>query len=598
MDRIPLHAIDKPSPLTTCVQDVADLIVAYLEQLQIEYVFGVPGGAIEPLYNALARSERRGGPRPITARHEAGAAFMADGYARETGKIGVCIATSGPGATNLITGIACAYDNSIPVLAITGQPPLPSFGRRALQESGCTGVNVVGMFRHCTRYNSLVSHGSQAETKIVGALMRASQTMGPAHLSIPVDVQRANPGQFSPAYSVSNLLTKPTLVDEFSLHELNRELSRAKTPVFLIGAGCASAAAYIVALAEKLDAPFISTPDGKGFINPQHPLYQGVFGFAGHERARALLESDPDLIVVVGASLGEWASGGWSDCIMNERMIHVDASEDNLMRSPMARLHVRGHVPTVFRRLIASLPSRMAPQMRYAASAVPVEEATTDTGSHRITPQALMRQLSLRCPPTARFFADTGNSTAWAVHCLNLKDRRLSTPPLDFLPQEGEESERRSPARSWLRVTMDFAPMGWAIGASIGAAFADSRYPTICLTGDGSYLMNGQEITVAQSAGLPVVFVILNDGALGMVMHGQRLAKAEQVGFQLPEVNFAGIAEALGIPALIIETPEDMARIDFKAIFERRGPTLLDVRIDPEQVPPMAVRMKVLEGAK
>lgn len=128
--------------------EVADLIVSYLEQLGIEYVFGVPGGAIEPLYNALARSQRRGGPRPVLARHESGAAFMADGYARETGKIGVCCATSGPGATNLLTGVACAYDNGVPMLAITGQPALPSFGKKALQESACTGVNTLGMFRH------------------------------------------------------------------------------------------------------------------------------------------------------------------------------------------------------------------------------------------------------------------------------------------------------------------------------------------------------------------------------------------------------------------------------------------------------------------
>src|SRR6478735_10436032 len=126
-----------PAPRT----EVADLLVAYLQQLGIDYVFGVPGGAIEPIYNALAKSSRRGGPRPVVARHETGAAFMADGYTRETGKLGVCCATSGPGATNLITGVACAYDNGIPMLVLTGQPVLSAFGKRALQESACTGVN-------------------------------------------------------------------------------------------------------------------------------------------------------------------------------------------------------------------------------------------------------------------------------------------------------------------------------------------------------------------------------------------------------------------------------------------------------------------------
>src|SRR5262249_11004666 len=142
----PRLAIASPSPRATpadlatpVAMEAAEWIVACLERAGVEYVFGVPGGAGEPIYNALARSSRRGGPRPVVARHESGAAFMADGYARETGKLGVCLATSGPGATNLITGVACAYENNVPLLALTGQPALPNFGRRALQESSCTG---------------------------------------------------------------------------------------------------------------------------------------------------------------------------------------------------------------------------------------------------------------------------------------------------------------------------------------------------------------------------------------------------------------------------------------------------------------------------
>jgi len=179
------------SPLIVPPQTVADLLVGYLEQCGIEYIFGVPGGAIEPLYNALARSRRRGGIRHILARHETGAAFMADGYAPETGKIGVCCATSGPGATNLITGVACAYDNNIPLLAITGQPALPSFGKNPLQESSCTGINTLAMFRHCTRYNSLVSHPLQMEAKLISALQSAIRAPGPSHLTVPVDVFRS-----------------------------------------------------------------------------------------------------------------------------------------------------------------------------------------------------------------------------------------------------------------------------------------------------------------------------------------------------------------------------------------------------------------------
>ena len=151
--------------------ELGDLLIKYLEQLGVEYVFGIPGGAIEPMYNALARSERAGGPRAVIARHETGAAFMADGYSRHTGKLGVCCATTGPGATNLITGVASAYENNIPMLVITAQTALSTFGRGAFQESSCAGVNTVGLFEHCSRYNSLVSHVDQFEHKLAAAVL-------------------------------------------------------------------------------------------------------------------------------------------------------------------------------------------------------------------------------------------------------------------------------------------------------------------------------------------------------------------------------------------------------------------------------------------
>src|SRR3954447_5391001 len=173
--------------------EAGELMVDCLERAGVQYVFGVPGGAVEPFCNALARGARRGGLRLVFTRHESGAAFMADGYARETGRLGVCLATSGPGATNLITGVACAYENNVPLLALTGQPALPNFGKRALQESSCTGVDIVAMFSKCTRFNSLVSHPEQVETKTINAILHALRMPhGPSHLSIPVDVLRAH----------------------------------------------------------------------------------------------------------------------------------------------------------------------------------------------------------------------------------------------------------------------------------------------------------------------------------------------------------------------------------------------------------------------
>ena len=582
--------------------ELGDLLVAYLEQLGIEYVFGIPGGAIEPLYNAMARSARRGGLRPIVARHESGAAFMADGYARATGKIGVCCATSGPGATNMITGVACAYDNAIPMLVITGQPALPLFGKRALQESACTGVDTVSMLRHCTRYNTLVSHPDQLETKLVHALTRAHQMPhGPVHLSIPVDILRAPFKSNTPSYQLDSLLHKPSLFDEQLVQRLYGEVRRARNIVFLIGGhNCGEAIDAIMALVEITDALFITAPDAKGLVNPRHPRYRGVFGFAGHATADAVLQDSPDLVLALGTSLGEWVSGAWSDKVLNQCLIHIDSSNENLLRSPMARLHVRGRIRSVCERLLDLLridaglrqprpdldkPLNILHQTdKFLSDAAPIK------------PQRLMRELSRCFPLNTRYVADAGNSSAWAIHYLQPRDRRISYPG-DAHAKQGEEGERSGHNDSgWLRVLMDFAPMGWAIGTAIGIARGGESCPVVCITGDGSYLMSGQEITVAISERLTVIFVVLNDSALGMVKHGQRLAGAEPIGFALPEVDFCMQAASMGVPAHRIDSPQDMEALDMDVILQRKGPTLLDVYIDSEEVPPMNLRLQTLKA--
>lgn len=590
------------APATSESPQIADLIVAYLEQLGVEYVFGVPGGAIEPLYNALARSQRRGGLRSVLARHESGAAFMADGYARETGKIGVCCATSGPGATNMLTGVACAYDNGVSMLAITGQPALPSFGKKALQESACTGVNTLGMFRHCTRYDTLVSHADQMESKLVNALMRAYKApRGPSHLSIPVDILRTPIEHSNPAYNLDSLLHRPALIDEDLVQTLFQEVNRAHRIVILIGGGhrCGEAIEAIIKLAEMTDSRFVTSPDGKGLVNTRHRLYRGVFGFAGHLSADALLHDEPDLILAIGTSLGEWTSGAWSSTVLNQRLIHIDSSEENLMRSPMARLHVRGRIRSVCERLVELLTEAGSPKESKVGLKNPEymlqETAKFVSDATPIKPQRLMRELSRLFPPRTRFLADAGNSTAWAIHYLQPHDRREARQH-DYAALNNGGKRRKGDA-GWLSVLMDFAPMGWAIGAAVGVARGNPRCPVVCITGDGSYLMNGQEISVAAVEQLTVVFVILNDAALGMVKHGQRLAGAEQTAFELPVVDYSMQAQSMGIPGFIIRSPEDMAALDMDAMMARKGPTLLDVRIDGEEVPPMGLRMKTLGSA-
>jgi acetolactate synthase-1/2/3 large subunit len=279
-------------------------------------------------------------------------------------------------------------------------------------------------------------------------------------------------------------------------------------------------------------------------------------------------------------------------------LVHIGSSELHLMRSPMARLHVRGRIKTLFNHAMTLLRDTQTPPTPapFLAKQVPywVPELGTDDAVP-LKPQRLMAELGRQCPYNTRFLADAGNSMAWAVHCLELHDQRLHRSLLrrDTRPTP----ERRVHTAGWLRVTTDFAPMGWAIGGAVGTALANPSCPVVCLTGDGSFLMNGQEITVAQSLNLTVLFVILNDAALGMVKHGQRLAGAEPIGFELPAVNYAQMAEAMGIPGQVIESAADLARLNWEELLRRKGPTLLDVRIDPEEVPPMNLRMRTLGAA-
>ncbi|SMF95545.1 acetolactate synthase-1/2/3 large subunit [Methylomagnum ishizawai] len=588
--------IDNAAVISKRHRQVADLIIDYLAQLSVDYVFGVPGGAIEPLYNALAHSARKGGPRAVVARHETGAAFMADGYYRETGKLGVCCGTTGPGTTNLLTGVASAYENHIPMLVISAQTALSHFGRGALQESSCTGVDTVGILRYCTRYSTLISHVDQFEHKFAAAVMAAfGSPHGPAHLSVPLDILRHPLPGATPLYDLAPHILPPSLFDRDITHKLCGQIEQARKPVFVIGGGCGEARSQILALAGRLRAPVVATPNGKGHVSSDFPLFKGVIGFAGHETAReTLADPEVDLVVAMGTALGEWESCGWNpDLLMNNRLIHIDPNEHHLMRSPVARLQVRGRILSIFDYLLeyfknhgeAGLPKGGADAADAASHDTRLhfrldeEHKYADT-SAPIKPQRLMRELVDIFPRNTCFLADAGNSQAWAIHYLH--------------PFGCEPSAQSAHGSDRLRHCMEFDSMGWAIGAAVGTALGNPQQPVVCITGDGSLLMSGQEISVAVQEKLPIIFVVLNDSALGMVKHGQRLRQSEAVAFELPATDFRAYAEAMGATGHVIRSPADLRALDIAALCARSGPTVLDVRIDPDEVPPIAMRIEIL----
>jgi acetolactate synthase-1/2/3 large subunit len=565
---------------------LSDLIIRYLELLGVEYVFSLPGSPLSPLYDALVRSEKRGGPRSLLSRHESGGAFMADGYARESGKIGVCCSTTGPGATNLITGVTSAYADGVPMLVITAQTVHQGFGFGAFQESSRDITDIVGMFQYCTRYNTLVSHENQLEKKLAAALITAFQLPnGPVHLSIPVDILRT-PWEGEISFpNLKSLVGQPESVVDFGalerlFEELKNTLREKRRVVILVGHDCRGASDEIVKFAELIDARIITTPRGKSWIDPYHLLARGVFGFAGHMSAReALTDESVGLVLATGTNLNEWSTSGWDHALLNDRLVHIHNTKAFFHRSPHARQQVCGSIDRVFRELLSRfeemIPGGRSDSTSDASGKTPYvpprikvqtpEESWEASDTRPIKPQKVIRDIVQMVPSKTRFLIDNSNSVPWSIHYF------FNKRPEDY------------------HLALGFASMGWAIGASVGMSLANRGGPVVCFTGDGCFLMSGQEITVAVAERLPIIFVVLNDQAYGMIRYAHRLTGREDVDLSIPPVDFSMMAKAVGAEAHTIKNQHDLAQVDFQALCDRNGPTLLDVRIDPEEPPPLGM---------
>ena len=568
-----------------------DLILSYLQRWGVEYVFGVPGGSIEPFYNALARSERNNGVKSIIARHETGAAFMAEGYARETGKIGVCCATAGPGATNLLTGVACAYADSIPLLVISAQTSIEKFGRGALQDGSCTGVNTVEIFNHCTRFNTLISHSAQLEPKLLQAMSYArSNSPGPVHLSVPLDVMREQVEDVHLQGNMRAFINHEVVPSQEAMQLVLKELATKEKVTVVLGEGAAGAINTLIALIESRHWLFVTTPRAKGLVNNFYPSYPGVFGFGGHESAKiALQPENAERVVVIGTALDEVSTSGWDgSAIMSNRLIHLSNNPEHLSRSYMAKLCILGSLELMLKPFVELLARNKArkkwliQQDEYGLPANLLiqnpEKCLLQAG--KVKPQALMTYLSDVCPDDTRVLFDSGNSFLWGIHYWNCRR------PTGF-----------DAKKTLFHIGIGFASMGWAIGAAIGVAAGAQGKPVVCITGDGSMLMSGQEITVALQHNLNVLFVVLNDSSLGMVRHGQKLSGGESIGHELPSINFALMAQAMGLKSYRIESMDDLMALNMALLVSQNKPCLLDVVIDRDEVPPMGARMKVLTGA-
>jgi len=562
--------------------NTAQLIVELLEMEKVEYVFGIPGGAIEDLNTAFYDSTKI---QPIVTKHEEGAAFMADGYARVSGKLGVCCATSGPGASNLITGLATAFADSIPVCALTGQEATSAFGKRAFQESGDEGVNIVNIFRNFTKYSGMLVSERRAQYMLHKAVRLArSRPSGPVHLSLPTDVMKRSVSATSQGCPV----IEGRLFDREGVKSAAALLLEAKRPAIIAGWGVvlSRGARELLDLAELLEIPVATSPKAKGVFPESHPLALGVLGFAGTPVAKEyIVENDIDVLLAIGTSFNELVTSGWDQRLRpTDHLIQVDVDAEVIGKNYYASICLVADARTAMaemgyaaKRLLQDRKDHMPSRSRAiqlihdlrAKHPMPVPPKTK-----YYSPQVLMNDIQRSFPAETIYFSDIGNSMAWAIRYFNI-DR-----PYSFY------------------VPLGYSSMGYGVAAPVGAKLALPAHPIVTMVGDGSFLMNGFEVATAVNYNIPVVWIILNNAMLGMIYHGRKLFKKpipEGIPSRFQRVDFVKVAEGLGARAMKIDKPDQITPELAADILAQGRPTVLDVWIDEEEVPPIHSRIETVD---
>ena len=545
----------------------AQLIVHLLERQGITTVAGIPGGTVLPLYDALSQSKQI---RHVLARHEQGAGFIAQGIARTQGKPAVCMACSGPGATNLVTAIADARLDSIPLICITGQVPSSMIGTDAFQEVDTYGISIP-----ITKHNYLVRDIAELPQVISDAFRIAqSGRPGPVWIDIPKDVQTAEieidilpePGERAPA---------PAFSAE-SVRDAAAMINAAKRPVLYLGGGAINAPGEIRQFAEKANLPTTMTLMALGMLPNAHPLSLGMLGMHGARSTNYILQ-EADLLIVMGARFDDRAIGKTEQFCPNAKIIHVDIDRAELGKIKQPHVAIQGDVAEVLAQLIpqtdatdrADWRQLVADLQREFPGAIPTEG---DPLSH----YGLINAVAACVDDSAIITTDVGQHQMWTAQAYP-----LNRP------------------RQWL-TSGGLGTMGFGLPAAVGAALANPDRKVICFSGDGSLMMNIQEMATAAENQLDVKIILMNNEALGLVHQQQSLFYKQGVfAATYPGmINFMQIAAGFGLHTCDLNAEED-AHAALQAAISRPGPALIHVRIDPEQkvypmVPPGAANTEMV----
>ncbi len=544
----------------------AQLVVAALQQQGIKTVFGYPGGAIMPIYDALYD----GGVEHILCRHEQGAAMAAIGMARSTQSVAVCMATSGPGATNLVTGLADAFLDSVPLVAITGQVASSHIGTDAFQE-----MDVIGMSLSCTKHSYLVTDiGELAATLAEAFEVAKTGRPGPVIVDIAKDVQLAQaPSSEFPVFTPPAM---PEACPE-QLHTAQQLLSASQRPVLYVGGGVqlAKATATVREFLRLNPMPSVSTLKGLGTIERHDPHYLGMLGMHGTKAANLVVQ-ESDLLIVVGARFDDRVTGKLDTFAPHAKVIHIDidAAEFNKLRRANAAL--RGDINRILPQL--ELNHDISSWADYSESLRCDFTWRYDHPGEMIFAPLLLKQLSDMMPDSAMVSTDVGQHQMWAAQHIQPR------APENFITSAG------------------LGTMGFGLPASMGAAVARPDDQSILISGDGSFMMNVQELGTLKRRQIPVKMVLLDNQRLGMVRQWQSLffdgRHSETILDDNPD--FVMLAQAFGIPGKTI-TKKEQVEPALQEMLASKTAYLLHVLIDEEEnvwplVPPGASNSDMLEN--
>lgn len=545
-----------------------DFILNSLAQEGIDHLFTVPGGLIDPFLQAFSKQKNL---KPIVAAHEGGAAYMADGYARASKKFGAVLCIGGPGLTNTVTAIATALTDESPVLLLTGEVSTEMEGFGLFQDASSQTLNDVATLKGLTKYSSSIDNPKNLPHLFRKAMLHLrSIPVGPVHLSIPKDSQLAIID--TDYIRVDNNLIHPGVLSEkYAKGSLTCFLGESP-PVriaILAGAGVehADGSKTLLEFSERWSIPVATTLGAKGIFPENHPLSLGVFGYAGtlHSK-KALLDEAPDLLIILGSGLNERDTMHWALKLNPKKTLCVNTSVQ-AMESCIDAYCVVGHVGTYLNWLLENDPSirstldltreyRKKWVTEILAGPRFQDWGNCDSSAVPIHPARVVSELRKALPRDGIVVIDSGAHRAFSGHYWE------SYEPLTYIS------------------ATNLGPMGWAIPAAIGIQCALPNKKVAVITGDGCMHMHGLEVATAARYRLPIVYVIINNAALGNVwLRAHKLGPVPDALTSLPDIDWAGFSRSLGGNGITVSAPDDLPQA-FEAAFKNSGPTVIDVKTD------------------